>query len=308
MSDAKVVKSLAKVMIAAAWVDGEISLDEKNSLKDLLFMLPDMTAANWAELEIYIETPINDAERKRLLEELKRDLRNDRHKKLVQESITAVIHADGVLSDHEEAVLAEVGQMLDEIDGSVIGQMGQIVRSAMGRRSKAVANAPNREKQLFDFVHNRVFYLVRERMGREDIEFDLSEAQLRKLSLAGALLGRVAYADRHVDETEITAIGDVLKDKWSLKPEQAVLVAEVSASAASRGLDYYRVMRGFYDATTEQERTQFLHALFAVARAHDDVSNEEIENIRSIATFLKLDHRDFIDAKLQIPRDERGGL
>jgi len=53
MANENVIKAIAKVMIAAAWVDGEITNDEINSLKDLLFRLPDMTASDWAELDIY---------------------------------------------------------------------------------------------------------------------------------------------------------------------------------------------------------------------------------------------------------------
>ena len=38
------------------------------------------------------------------------------------------------------------------------------------------------------------------------------------------------------------------------------------------------------------------------------VSNEEIEEIRSIANSLKIDHSDFIDAKLTLPDIDRNGL
>lgn len=38
-----VIMALAKVMIAAAWADGSVNNDEINSLKDLLFQLPEMT-------------------------------------------------------------------------------------------------------------------------------------------------------------------------------------------------------------------------------------------------------------------------
>ena len=64
------IMALAKVMIAAAWADGAVSIEEMNSLKDLLFQLPEMTASDWSELDIYIETPIGDAERAGQFEDL----------------------------------------------------------------------------------------------------------------------------------------------------------------------------------------------------------------------------------------------
>jgi tellurite resistance protein len=46
-------------------------------------------------------------------------------------------------------------------------------------------------------------------------------------------------------------------------------------------------------------------ALFAVAAADGGVSNDEIEEIRGISNSLKLTHKEFIDAKLRIPREIR---
>jgi len=44
--------TLAKVIIAAAWADDEVSHEEINSLKDLLFRLPHLEARDWSSLEI----------------------------------------------------------------------------------------------------------------------------------------------------------------------------------------------------------------------------------------------------------------
>ena len=157
-------------------------------------------------------------------------------------------------------------------------------------------------------MRNRVYYLVRERMGREAIQLDLADAELRRLSLAGALAAQVAHVDDGIDEQEKDTIARTIGTYWSLQPEHAMLVAEVAASEASRGLDNYRVARELFEVTTEEERVRFLDALFAVARAHGKVSFREIESIRNIASLLKLSHEQFIDAKLKIPREERDGL
>ena len=74
MSRSTVIMPLAKVMIAAAWADGTISNDEINCMKDLLFQLPEMTARDWSELEIYIDSPVVKAERERLVADLNRVL------------------------------------------------------------------------------------------------------------------------------------------------------------------------------------------------------------------------------------------
>jgi hypothetical protein len=76
MSDRTLILALAKVIIAAAWADGQVTLEETNSLKDLLFRLPRssrkhgrrISAREWAALEIYMESPIDGTERDRLVE------------------------------------------------------------------------------------------------------------------------------------------------------------------------------------------------------------------------------------------------
>jgi uncharacterized tellurite resistance protein B-like protein len=70
-------------------------------------------------------------------------------------------------------------------------------------------------------------------------------------------------------------------------------------------MDYYRLTREFFTSTTGEERSQFLKVLFSVANADGFVSVKEIEEIRAIANSLRLTHKQFIDAKLTIPKDQR---
>ncbi|UCD99603.1 MAG: TerB family tellurite resistance protein, partial [Chloroflexota bacterium] len=92
---------------------------------------------------------------------------------------------------------------------------------------------------------------------------------------------------------------------WNLSDLEAALVAETAVSTISKGLDYYRLSRRFFESTTEEERVRFMDALFAVANGDGYVSYEEIEEIRTISMVLKLTHKQFIDAKLKIPRENR---
>ena len=59
---------LAKLMIAVSWADGKIENAEVNALKEVLFSLPDLDAVEWAELEIYMDSPVGESERYLLLE------------------------------------------------------------------------------------------------------------------------------------------------------------------------------------------------------------------------------------------------
>ena len=118
-------------------------------------------------------------------------------------------------------------------------------------------------------------------------------------------MARVAHVDREVTEDEFDRMVHALQSGWDITPEAAAFVAEVAVSAVSADLDYFRLTRQFSTSTTEVERVRFLDVLFAVADADGRVSHDEIEEIRRIARSLNLTHKQFIDAKLKIPRERR---
>lgn len=307
MAKPQLIMTLAKVIIAAAWADGEVSHEEINSLKDLLFRLRNMEARDWASLEIYIDSPVGPEERQRLIGDLALAMTSRADKDLALRALDDLIHADGEIPKAEEEVAEEIRQAIEEANVGVIGGIGKLVSGSIQRRSAAVAGAPNREAYLEDFIKNRVYYGVRRRLDESDDHPDLPDSELRKLSLAGGLMARIAHIDREVTEGEVGAMEKALRESWNCTNEQAALVAEVAVSAVAEDMDFYRMAREFFSCTTEAERVQFLDVLFAIADGDGMVSTPETEGIRRIAMNLKLTHKQFISAKLKIPRERRMG-
>lgn len=298
MSDSNLILSLAKVLIAAAWADGEVTNDEINALKDLLFQLPNLNARDWAALDIYIDSPIDPNERNRLVAELQAAIITPSDKELAKTTLDSIIQADGILAPEERAAAEVIQAAIDHVSVNVFAQMGKLMRLSMHRRDQSVSETSNREHHLEDFLRNRVYYKVRRRMDQEQIEIDLPDAELRKLGLAGGLLARVAHVDEQVTDEEFATIVQALRNGWNLSPEHATLVAETALATFERGLDFYRTSREFFAATNEAERIRFVNTLFDVAAADDKLSHEETEEIRTIAFVLKLTHKQFIDAKM----------
>ena len=295
--------SLAKVLIAAAWADGQISEDEELSLKDLLWRLPEVHARQWEELAIYLDAPVEAAERERLVAELRAQISSADQRELALSKLDEMVNADGVVAEREQAVVAEARAALESAD---VGLWGSLSRLLIGRRAEATAGAPNREKYLNDFVRNRVYYRLRQRLAAEGVVWDVSDAELRRLGLAGGLLALVAGVVDGVADEERAAMVATLRDAWSLPEASAALVVEVALSGGEP-LDFYRLVREFAEVTTAEERLRFLDALFGVAAADGAATFEEIEQIRLVALGLKLSHTEFIDAKMKLPRERRHG-
>ncbi len=302
MSEEQLYMTLAKVLIAAAWADGELTNEEVNSMKDLLYGMPQLTALQWARLEMYIETPVGDAERERLVEDLRSAIQKPGDRTLTLRALEEMMMADGEITEDEQAVVAEIEAAIESVD---FGLFSRMVKGMTGRRSTALANAPNREDYFEDYVKNRVYYGVRRRMDEGEAELDLGEDTLRTLSLAGGVMAQVARANPQVTDPEVGVMVDALETHWYLTHQQANFVADVAVDETASHLDRYRLAREFADVCTYEERVGFLDVLFAVAAADGQACYEEIEEIRSIANALKLPHEVFIEAKLRIPRAQR---
>jgi uncharacterized tellurite resistance protein B-like protein len=302
LAKSNLILDLAKVIIAAAWADGEVSHDEINSLKDLLFHLPNMEARDWASLDIYIDSPVDADERARLVDNLLSSMAKRAHRDLALSALNELIHADGEVPEAEERVAEEIRSAIEQADVGILGGMGRLIKGPIQRRSAAAAD---REEYLEDFIKNRVYYGLRRRLEELGETPELSEAELRKLSLAGGLMARVAHVDREVTPGENEAMVKALQENWGCTKEEATIVTEVAVAAVAADLDFYRMAREFFTCTTEEERVNFLDVLFAVAVGDGAVSNIENEGIRRIAQNLKLTHKQFITAKVKIPKSKR---
>lgn len=305
MSDATFILTLGKVIIAAAWADGEVAHDEMNCLKDLLFRLPGLTGREWAMLEMYIEAPVGATERERLVEQLQNELRSSSDRSLALQSLDDLVQADGIVTEEEKVIVNEIKTQIESANVGVFGQLGRVVKNSIQRREAALSAAPNREEHFEDFIKNKVYYEVQRRLDLDKTSLDIDEDRLRKLSLAGGLMARVAHVDLEVSDDEYKAIASSLIDEWGISTDEAAYVTEVAVSEIGPDMDYYRLAREFFTSTDREERAKFLNILFSIANADGFVSNEETEEIRAISNSLRLTHRQFIDAKKTIPKDQR---
>lgn len=297
--------ALAKVLIAAAWADGELTHDEINSLKDLLFNLPDMTADDYASLEIYLDSPISEEESARLVENLREALANPKERSFAISTLEKMILADGKETNTERAFLDEVSTELETGGFGFIKPLSGMLHGAMNRRSGTVAKSPNRESQTDDFLKNKIYYNLNRKIAEGDADFSsIPEDKLRKLSLASGLMARVTYVDDTVAAGERENIQQALQDNWGLTQSEAGFVTEVALSEFAKGMDNYRLSRQFFESTTEDERVKFLDVLFAVAASDGEISYDETEEIRRIAKALLLSHDQFIHAKLKAAKKD----
>lgn len=306
MVERTLVLNLARVLIAVAWTDGELSHAERNALKDVLFHVPELSGDEWGRLEMYLDAPVDEAERDQLIARLLGSIRTDGDKQFVMAAMRAMIEADGTIHPAEQRLLDELGEKMDTRATGLVGLFSRLLRDAVGRSSET--SGEGRETRYDDYIRNTVFYELERKMERKGQHLTLPEAEVRKICLAAGLMAWVAGSDQEVSEPEKAAIETALGEQWGLPVEKARMVAEISADRALKGLRLQRLCREFFERTTYRERCDFFRVLFQVANARGRTSYEEINLIQRLHRMLKIDRRDFIAAKMTISREDRGGM
>ena len=308
MVDTRFVLDLGKLLIAAAWADGELSNQEINALKELLFLLPEISGEEWMELELYMATPVSEDERQQLLARVLNGITISADKALVLQTLERLVHVDGVAKEAEASVVESLRQDVESKSTGFFAHLTKPLRLAISSRSGHYGTDGGRESRLEDYIKNAVYYQLVSEMKTRGIAISLPDQEIRKVCLAAGLMARVAWVDNAFCEQEQDSVTRALAEGWKLPNEEAKVIMEISHQRIMKGLDSVRLTKGFCECTTVSERKAFLTALFAIANTSQQTSSQEIEEIRSITKGLELSHQDFIDAKLTVPKADRRGL
>jgi uncharacterized tellurite resistance protein B-like protein len=286
----KLIGTLAKVVAAAGWADRTLTSNEIENLKDLLFQFQRsvIDPREDAMFEMYIKSPVHPAERERLVQELRETVWSEADKTSVLAALKRMVEADGHISGEEQEMLDHIQDSIESVDTGLFGDLGRLVRGALQRRSKAVQNAPNREKYFEEFLRDKVYYEVRRRLDLIKSDITIPDQELRKLSLAGGMMAHVARVDQILLENEIETITSILERTWGLSREAAVFVMLCAIADVSQDFDYLRMTRQFTELTSPAERNQLMEVLFAVANADGHVSDEEMLEITYLADYFLL--------------------
>lgn len=297
MANVGLPPALAKTLLAIAWADHDLHPEEETTIKEVISLLPSLSAKEWALIELYFVAPIGEEERAELLQQLVSFIRSAADKRLALEAIDSMINADGLVQANEEAVAQQIRAAITMIDVTPLGVMGR-------RLSNMVRSVPRRERELELWRTNPVLYVLRTRADTSD----LGDTAVEIAALASAIMAQVARVASAAADQERPVIADALMNDWQIPQHIAERMAEEAIGLTHRTIDYHRISRELVPRTDERQRLALLDTLFAIANAAEHVSPNEIDEIRIIAERLQLTRQQFIAAKLKIPAAQRGGL
>jgi uncharacterized tellurite resistance protein B-like protein len=308
MANKEFILNLGKLVIGAAWTDGKLQPEEINALKELLFLLPEISGEEWMQLEIYMVSPVSAEERQNLVHQVLHGIRSTQDKQLAIATLENLMLMSSSDQDSSITPLEEIKQDIENQHTGLLAHLTGPIRQAIAFRSTHYQGQHSREARIEDFIKNSIYFQLVSELQAKGHPTQIPESHAKKICLAAGLMARVAWVDQEVCQSEQEAMQHALVEQWKVSKEEAQLIVDISHARVMKGLDLVRLATGFCECTSIEERKVFLRCLFAVANAANQTSYGEIEEIRGIAIALGLPHHEFIDAKLTIPREDRRGL
>ncbi|HEY7499573.1 MAG TPA: TerB family tellurite resistance protein [Vicinamibacterales bacterium] len=133
----------------------------------------------------------------------------------------------------------------------------------------------------------------------ERVLAEIEPRDARYLACFAYILHRIARADHEVTEEESSLIERLVADRGGLSAERAHLVARIARTEGLRhgGTEDFIVSREFAGVATREQKLALLDCLFAVSASDSSIRTLEDNEIRRVASEIKLDHADFIAAR-----------
>ena len=125
---------------------------------------------------------------------------------------------------------------------------------------------------------------------------ELPPAEARYIAAFAYILHRIARADHDISDEESALIEQLVATRGGLSPDRARLVIRIARSENLRhgGTEDFIVTREFEKSASREQKLALLDCLYAVSAIDESIRTVEDNEIRRVASELKLDHNDYI--------------
>jgi len=127
----------------------------------------------------------------------------------------------------------------------------------------------------------------------------LPEQQARYIAAFAFLLSRAARADLEISAEETALMERIVMQQSGLPEELALLVVQMAKTQNQLfgSTENYLVTREFERIATPEQKLALLDCLFAVTAADENITSEEDNVVKQIASELRLSHSDYIASR-----------
>jgi uncharacterized tellurite resistance protein B-like protein len=128
---------------------------------------------------------------------------------------------------------------------------------------------------------------------------EMDPADARYLACFAYILHRVARADHVISDEESKIIDRLVAERGGIPPERAALVIRIARAEGLRhgGTEDFIVTREFARIASREQKLALVDCLFAVSASDGSIRTVEDNEIRRVASEVKLDHADYIGVR-----------
>ena len=132
--------------------------------------------------------------------------------------------------------------------------------------------------------------------GIESVLAGVGQERARQLACFAYILTRPARADHEVTDAEALRMQQVIVAHAGVTEEQAAAIVRVARDAArqSGGTEDFIITREYERAASREEKLHLLDCLFTIGASDASILTVEDNEIRRVASELKLEHADYI--------------
>lgn len=112
-----------------------------------------------------------------------------------------------------------------------------------------------------------------------------------------SLMIEVAYADDQLDESELKAMAHSLS-KLDIQEDEIQEIVDATLAKSKESISFYEHTRILNDQLDYDQKKEVLNSVWSIAFADGEMDKHEEHLIRRIADLLYLNHKDFINTKL----------
>jgi uncharacterized tellurite resistance protein B-like protein len=293
-----------KVLACMAWADEEVTRVEISLIGGLMHEFQ-LSGEERLQVEMYLDEKVGSKEARRVTRRFLARVHRPAQRKQLVGTVEKLLDSDARRTSEEREWLQELRDAVAESSGNfLLDGLRSVLRIGAAGSDSSDAG---REAELHDFIHNRVLFKLRRRVGAKILEQEAKPDKLKELTLCAGLLAQVGYVDEEFLPQEKQFMEKVLCEIWGISPTLTEAVCSVAIETANRGLDLFRHIQEAKATLSVSRRRTLLEALFGLALAEGKMTGPEVEEIRKIAHGLDFTHHEFINAKLKVlGRDSTG--
>ena len=129
----------------------------------------------------------------------------------------------------------------------------------------------------------------------KEIEEESKDSSIQK-SICSLMI-EVAYADNQLDDSELKVMANSLS-KLDIEKKEIQEIVDATLAKSKESISFYEHTRILNDQLDYDQKKEVLNSVWAIAFADGEMDKHEEHLIRRIADLLYLNHKDFINAKL----------